>query len=119
MLSILIARLGLFGLAAFTTEQRAKEIVIRKVLGASVRQVLLLVTKEFLLLIGIAFLLAVPFTWWAMRAWLQDFAYRAPIAAWIFFVAGFLTILIALLTVSSPQAVRAARANPIKSLRNE
>ncbi len=118
MLSILIACLGLFGLAAFTTEQRAKEIGIRKVLGASVQQVLLLVTKEFLVLIGIAFLLAVPFTWWVMRAWLQDFAYRAPIATWIFLVAGFLTALIALVTVSS-RAIRAALANPIKSLRNE
>lgn len=118
ILSILIACLGLFGLAAFTTEQRAKEIGIRKVLGASVQQVLLLVTKEFLLLIGIAFLLAVPCTWWIMNTWLKDFAYRAPIAGWIFPVAGFLTALIALLTVSS-RAIGAALANPVRSLRNE
>jgi putative ABC transport system permease protein len=117
-LSILIACLGLFGLASFTTGQRAREIGIRKVLGASIEQVLLLVTKEFLLLIGVAFLLAVPFTWWAMHTWLQDFAYRAPITGWIFLVAGLLTALIALLTVSS-RAVGAALANPVKSLRNE
>ena len=117
-LSILIACLGLFGLAAFTTEQRAREIGIRKVLGASVQQVLLLVTKELLLLIGVAFVLAVPFTWWAMHSWLRDFAYRAPISPWIFLVAGLLTVLIAVLTVSS-RAIKAALANPIRSLRNE
>ncbi len=117
-LSILIACLGLFGLAAFTTQQRAREIGIRKVLGASVQQVLLLVTKEFLVLIGIAFLLAVPFTWWAMHSWLQDFAYRAPIAGWIFPVAGLLTVLISLVTVST-RVVGAALNNPVKSLRNE
>jgi putative ABC transport system permease protein len=118
ILSILIACLGLFGLTAFTTEQRAKEIGIRKVLGASVQQVVLLVAGEFLALIGLAFLLAVPFAWWAMHAWLRDFAYREPIAAWVFVLAGFMITLIALVTVSS-RAIGAALANPIKALRSE
>jgi putative ABC transport system permease protein len=118
LLSIVIAGLGLFGLAAFTTEQRAKEIGIRKVLGASVQQLLLLMAKEFLLLVGVAFLLATPFTWWVMHAWLQDFAYRTPIAGWVFLLAGFMTALIALVTVSS-RALGAALANPVKVLRSE
>jgi putative ABC transport system permease protein len=118
LLSILIACLGLFGLAAFATEQRAKEIGIRKVLGASVRQVLALVAKEFLLLVGVSFLLAIPFSWWAMHVWLQDFAYRTPIAAWVFLLAGGVTALIALVTVST-RAIGAALANPIKVLRSE
>ena len=118
LLSIIIAGLGLFGLAAFTTEQRAKEIGIRKVLGASVQQLLLLMAKEFLLLVGVAFLLATPFTRWVMHAWLQDFAYRTPIAAWVFLLAGFMTALIALVTVSS-RALGAAWANPISVLRSE
>ncbi|HWK07670.1 MAG TPA: ABC transporter permease [Puia sp.] len=118
LLAIVIACLGLFGLAAFLTEQRAKEIGIRKVLGASVRQVLVLVTKEFLLLVGIAIIVAVPFTWWAMHVWLQDFAYRVSINGWIFFLAGVITVLIALITVSF-RAIRAARANPVRSLKAE
>lgn len=117
LLSILIACLGLFGLAAFTTEQRAKEIGIRKVLGASVRQVLLLVAKEFLIVVSIAFLLAAPATWWAMHVWLQEFAYRAPVEPWIFFLAGGMIALIALVTVGS-RALGAALANPIKALRS-
>jgi putative ABC transport system permease protein len=116
-LSILIACLGLFGLAAFTTEQRAREISIRKVLGASVNQVLVLVSKEFLWLVSIAFVLSVPFTWWAMHIWLQDFAYRAPVAIWVFLAAGLITLLIAILTVSS-RAIKAALTNPVKSLRS-
>jgi len=117
-LAIIIACLGLFGLAAYTTEQRAKEIGIRKVLGASVRQVLVLVTKEFLLLVGVAFVVAVPVTWWAMHAWLQDFAYRTTINGWVFGLAGGMTVLIALVTVSF-RAVQAAVANPVNSLRSE
>lgn len=116
-LSILIACLGLFGLAAFTTEQRAREISIRKVLGASVNQVLVLVSKEFLWLVSIAFVLSVPFTWWVMHIWLQDFAYRAPVALWVFIAAGLITLLIAILTVSS-RAIKAALTNPVKSLRS-
>jgi putative ABC transport system permease protein len=118
VLSIMIACLGLFGLAAFTTEQRAKEIGIRKVLGASVQQVLLLVSKEFLLLVAISFVIAIPFTWWAMHAWLQDFAYRINIHIGIFFIAGSISVLIAFITISF-QAIKAAVANPIKSLRTE
>jgi putative ABC transport system permease protein len=117
-LSIVIACLGLFGLAAFATEQRAKEIGIRKVLGASVQQVLVLVAKEFLLLVGLSFFLAVPFTWWVMHVWLRDFAYRAPVAAWVFVLAGVVTALIALVTVSS-WAMKAALANPVEALRSE
>lgn len=118
VLAILIASLGLFGLAAFTIEQRRKEIGIRKVLGASVRNVLLLVSKDFLLLVGIAFIVAIPLTWFAMHQWLQSFAYRATVSWWIFIVAGLLSILIALFTISF-RAIRAAVANPVKSLRSE
>ncbi|HVX52395.1 MAG TPA: ABC transporter permease [Chitinophagaceae bacterium] len=118
IIAIVIASLGLFGLAAFITGQRTKEIGIRKVLGASVLQVLVLVTKEFVLLVGIACLIAIPVTWWAMSAWLQNFAYRAAIAWWIFAAAGVMAIVIALFTVSS-QAIKAALANPVNSLKAE
>lgn len=116
VVAIVIASLGLFGLAAFITQQRTKEIGIRKVLGASVSQVLLLVTKEFVTLVGIACLIAIPVTWWAMYSWLQNFAYRVDIAWWVFAVAGCLALVIALLTISS-QAVKAALANPVKALK--
>lgn len=118
ILAIIIASLGLFGLSAFVIEQRTKEIGIRKVLGASVQNVLLLVSKEFLLLVTIAFVISIPVTWWAMHAWLQDFAYRINISVWVFAIAGIAVILIALLTVSF-QAIKAAIANPVKSLRTE
>jgi putative ABC transport system permease protein len=118
IISILIACLGLFGLAAFSTEQRTKEIGIRKVLGASVQQVLVLVTREFLLLIGIAFLIAIPFCWWLMNVWLREFAYRIHVQWWIFGLAGALSIVIAILTISF-RAISAALANPVKSLRTE
>ncbi len=117
-IAIIIASLGLFGLSAFVIEQRRKEIGIRKVLGSSVQNVLLLVSKEFLFLVGVAFIISVPVTWWAMHTWLQDFAYRINISWWIFAIAGFAAILIALLTVSF-QAVKAAIANPVESLRTE
>ncbi len=118
ILAIIIASLGLFGLSAFIIEQRTKEIGIRKVLGASVQSVLLLVSKEFLMLVGIAFIISIPVTWWAMHTWLQDFAYRINIEWWVFLIAGAAAILIALLTVSF-QALKAAIANPVKSLRTE
>jgi len=118
ILAIIIASLGLFGLSAFIIEQRSKEIGIRKVLGASVQSVLLLVSKEFLLLVGIAFLISIPVTWWAMHSWLEDFAYRINISVWVFVIAGSIAILIALLTVSF-QAIKAAVANPVMSLRSE
>jgi putative ABC transport system permease protein len=118
ILAIIIASLGLFGLSAFVMEQRTKEIGIRKVLGASVQQLLLLVSKEFLLLVGIAFIISIPVTWWAMHAWLQDFAYRININIWVFAIAGLAVLLIALLTISF-QAIKSSRANPVKSLRTE
>jgi putative ABC transport system permease protein len=118
VLAIIIASLGLFGLSAFVIEQRTKEIGIRKVLGASVQNVLLLVSKEFLLLVTIAFFISIPVTWWAMHAWLEDFAYRINISAWVFAIAGIAVILIAFLTISF-QAIKAAIANPVKSLRTE
>jgi putative ABC transport system permease protein len=118
ILAIIIAGLGLFGLAAFIIEQRTREIGIRKVLGASIPQVLVLVSKEFLYLVGLAFLIAVPVTYWGMHQWLQDFAYRAPFNWWIFPIAGAAALLIAMLTISF-QAVKAAVANPMKSLRAE
>ena len=118
LIAIIIASLGLFGLSAFVIEQRKKEISIRKVLGASVQNVLLLVSKDFLMLVGIAFLISVPITWWAMHEWLQDFAYRINIHWWVFALAGMIAILISVLTISF-QAIKAAIANPVKSLKTE
>lgn len=118
LIAIIIASLGLFGLSAFVIEQRTKEIGIRKVLGASIQNVLLLVSKDFLMLVGIAFIISVPVTWWAMHNWLQDFAYRINIHWWVFVLAGIIAILISLLTISF-QAVKAAIANPVESLRSE
>lgn len=116
--TIFIACLGLFGLAAFTAQQRTKEIGIRKVLGASPGSIVALLSKDFLTLVLIAFIISVPIGWLAMYQWLQNFAYRISISPWIFISAGALAIFIALLTVSF-QAIRAALANPVKSLRNE
>jgi putative ABC transport system permease protein len=118
VIAIIIASLGLFGLAAFITEQRTREIGIRKVLGASVQGVLLLVSKEFLILIAISFIISIPVTWWAMHHWLQDFAYRISIGWSVFAIAGVLALLIALITISF-QSIKAAIANPVKSLRTE
>jgi putative ABC transport system permease protein len=117
-LTILVACLGLFGLAIYTAEQRTKEIGIRKVLGASVTQVTKMLSKDFLKLVLVACIIAFPIAWWAMNKWLQSFAYRINVSWWIFLVAGIVTILIAIITVSS-QAIKAAIANPIKSLRAE
>ena len=118
IIAILIACLGLFGLAAFITEQRTKEIGIRKVLGASIRQLLLLVSRDFLILVGIAFIISIPVTWWAMHHWLQDYAYRIKINPWIFLLSGLVAVFIALLTISF-QAIKSAIANPVSSLRSE
>jgi putative ABC transport system permease protein len=117
-LSILIACLGLFGLATFMAQQRTKEIGVRKVLGASVVSIAVLLAKDFLKLVMIAIVIASPIAWWAMTGWLQDFAYHITIAWWMFAGAGLLAIGIALLTVSF-QSVRAALMNPVKSLRSE
>jgi putative ABC transport system permease protein len=118
LMAILISCLGLFGLAAFSAEQRSKEIGIRKVLGASVPGIARLLSKDFLKLIIVAFVIATPIAWWAMSQWLQAFAYRVPISWWMFAIAGLLSILIALVTVSF-QAIKAAVANPVKSLKSE
>jgi len=118
LMAILISCLGLFGLAAFSAEQRNKEIAIRKVLGASVSGLAGLLSKDFLKLVGIALAVAIPISWWAMQKWLEGFAYRIHLSWWMFALAGILAIGIALLTVSF-QAIRAAVANPVKSLRSE
>lgn len=117
-IAIFIACLGLFGLSAFTITQRIKEIGIRKVLGASVGSIVNLISKEFLLLVIIAAFIAFPVAWYAMNNWLQDFAYRIHIAWWIFIAAGCIALLIAFVTISF-QAIKAAIANPVKSLRTE
>jgi putative ABC transport system permease protein len=118
ILAIFISCLGLFGLAAYTAEKRSKEIGIRKILGASVQGITGLISKDFLLLVGISCLIAFPIAWWMMQNWLQNYKYRIEISWWIFIDAGLLAILIALLTVSF-QAIKAAVANPISSLRSE
>ncbi|HLY69787.1 MAG TPA: ABC transporter permease [Puia sp.] len=116
--AILIACLGLFGLSAFSAEQRTREIGIRKVLGASVADVAALLSKDFIYLVLIAIVIASPLAWYAMQKWLEDFAYQIQISWWMFALAGLLAILIALLTVSL-QTIRAAISNPVKSLRTE
>ena len=118
VIAVLMASLGLFGLVAFTTEQRTKEIGIRKVLGASINQVLVLLSKEFLLLVCVAFIISIPVTWWAMHNWLNNFAYRINISWLTFLVGGLLAILVTIVTISF-QSIRAALANPVKSLRSE
>ena len=117
-LAVSIACLGLLGLTAFITEQRTKEIGIRKVMGASAPQVLLLLTRQFALLILVANLIAWPVAYWITRNWLQDFAYRTSLMAWIFVLSAGLALVVALLTVSV-QSIRAALANPVDSLRYE
>jgi putative ABC transport system permease protein len=117
-LAIFIACLGLFGLATFTVEQRTKEIGIRKVMGASIAQIVTLLSKEFLLLVVLAIAVATPLAWWTMNSWLHQFAYRTEITVWIFTFAGSIAVMIALLTVGF-QAIKAAASNPVGSLRNE
>ena len=118
ILAILIACLGLFGLATFIAEQRTKEIGIRKVLGASVQGIIGLLSKDFVRLVIISFIIAAPLAWWFMHQWLSDFAYRINIEWWMFAMAGFGAMFIALATVSF-QAIRTALMNPVKSLRTE
>ncbi|MCZ2458156.1 MAG: ABC transporter permease [Chitinophagales bacterium] len=118
MLAIILACLGLFGLAAFTTVQRTKEIGIRKVLGAHAGSITLLVSKNFLALVVIAIAIAIPLAWVIGNKWLQDFAYRINISWWVFLAAGAAALLIAFLTVSF-HSIKAAMANPVKSLRTE
>lgn len=118
VLAIIISCMGLFGLSAYTAEQRRKEIGVRKVLGANVINIVRLLSTDFMKLVLIAIALAVPMAWWTMQQWLQSFAYRIDISGWVFVIAGLTAILIALLTVSF-QAIKAAIANPVKSLRTE
>jgi predicted permease len=117
-LAIFISCLGLFGLVTFTAEQKTKEIGIRKVLGASVTGIVRMLSKDFLKLVLIATIIAFPVAWWLMHTWLDDFAYRIDIGWWVFVVAGIAALLIALLTISF-QSIKAAIANPVKSLRTE
>jgi len=118
VIAIVISALGLFGLTAFTAEQRTKEIGIRKVLGATAANITALLSKDFVKLVFIAILIASPIAFWAMNKWIQNFAYRINITWWIFIAAGMIALLIAVITVSY-QAVKAAIANPVKSLRTE
>jgi putative ABC transport system permease protein len=118
ILAIFISCLGLLGLASYSTFQRTREIGIRKVMGASVSGIVHLLSKEFLILLLVAFTIASPIAWWVMHNWLQDFSYRIGISWWMFILAGTIAFVIALLTVSF-QAVKAAIANPVNSLRTE
>lgn len=118
MLTIFISCLGLFGLAAFSAVQRTKEIGIRKILGASVSRIIYILSIDFLKLVIIAFLVAFPVSWWLMNGWLEHFFYKISIDWWIFLLAGIGSILIALITISA-QAIKAAVANPVRSLRTE
>lgn len=118
MVAVLISCLGLLGLITLTAYQRTKEIGIRKVLGASISSIIQLLSKDFIQLVLIAIIIASPIAWWAMNKWLDGFAYKIEIHWWVFALAGFVAIYIAFLTMSI-QAIRAARANPVDSLRNE
>ena len=117
-LAIIIACLGLFGLAAYAAEQRTKEIGIRKVLGADVAVIVAMLSKDFIRLVCVAILIASPLAWYAMNQWLQTFAYRVTLHWYIIASAGFIAILIAFTTVSY-QSIKAAIANPVKSLRSD
>jgi ABC-type antimicrobial peptide transport system permease subunit len=117
-LTIFISCLGLFGLAAYMTSNRVKEIGVRKVLGASVFRITALLTKDFMVLVIFSIIIASPIAWYAMHRWLQDYTYRIDIEWWVFLLAGVLAVIVSLLTVSW-QAIRAAMANPVKSLRSE
>jgi len=117
-IAVFISCMGLFGLSMFTAEQRTKEIGIRKVVGASVARIVVMLSKDFLLLVVVAFVIATPFAWWATNKWLQGFAYRTDIGYVVFVLSGIAAIAIALATISF-QAVKAAMANPVRSLRTE
>jgi putative ABC transport system permease protein len=118
VLTVFISSLGLFALAAFATEKRTKEIGIRKVMGASVRQIVFLILREFVVLVLLAILLAGPITAYFLNSWLSDFSYRIDLPIWMFFLTGILALSIAIATVAL-HATRAAHANPIKALRYE
>ena len=118
VIAILLSCLGLYGLVSFMAVQRVKEVGVRKVLGASVASVIYLFSKEFIILVAIGFVIASPVAWYFMDKWLQDYVYRINISWWIFLMGGISAVVIALVTVSF-QAIKAAIANPVKSLRAE
>jgi ABC-type antimicrobial peptide transport system permease subunit len=117
-IAIFLSCLGLYGLASFMAVQKIKEVGIRKVLGASTSNIVYLFSKEFIILIAIAFAIAAPIAWYYMQQWLQDYVYRINISWWLFAAGGLVATIIALATISF-QAVKAAMANPVKSLRSE
>ena len=117
-IAIILACLGLFGLSSYTAQQRFKEIGIRKVLGASVSNIVIALSKDFIKLAAVAIIIAFPVAWWAMTKWLEDFTYRTNMSWGIYVAAGAITILLAIVTVSV-HAIKAAIANPVKSLRTE
>jgi hypothetical protein len=117
-LAIFISCLGLLGLVIFITNQRTKEIGIRKVIGATVTQIVTLLSKDFLKLVLIGFLIAIPIAWWGIHSWLENFAFKTTMSWWIFLISGMLMIIIALITLGI-QTIRSAMANPVKSLRSE
>lgn len=118
VLAIFIACIGLLGLAAYATQQRIREISIRKVLGASAGNIIGMLSRDFLKLVTISAIVAFPLAWIGMHSWLQGFAYRVGLSWWIFVLAWVLSLAITMLTISF-QAIRAARANPVKTLRSE
>jgi putative ABC transport system permease protein len=117
-IAILISCLGLFGLATYTAQEKVKEIGIRKVLGASVINITGMLSKDFLILVALSIIIATPVAWYAMNKWLQEFAYRVTIQWWVFALAGVMALLIAIGTISF-KSIKAAMANPVKSLRND
>jgi ABC-type antimicrobial peptide transport system permease subunit len=117
-LSIFISCLGLLGLVTFITQQRTKEIGVRKVIGASVSQIISLLSKDFLKLVIVAFVIATPIAWWGSYKWLQNFSYKTNISIWIFFLGGMIMFSMALLILCI-RTFKAAVANPVKSLRTE
>jgi putative ABC transport system permease protein len=118
MMAIIIACIGLFGLASYSTIQRKKEISIRKVLGAMPRNIIIILSKDFLILVIVASLIAFPVALWVMYKWLQNFSYRVDVSWWVFLLAGSIAALIAMLTISY-QAIKAAIVNPAKTLKTE
>jgi putative ABC transport system permease protein len=118
VLAIAIACLGLFGLAAYTAEQRAKEISVRKVMGASVSQIIVLLSKDFAALVVVSFIIAAPLAWYFAEEWLKGFANRIDVQIWMVFTAGFISLAIALVIITL-QSLKAAHENPVKAMRSE
>ena len=118
MITMFISCMGIFGLAMFAAELRTKEIGIRKVLGATVTNITVMLSREFVQLVLIAMLISAPIAWYCMDQWLQDFVYRININWWVFVIAGIAALVMALITISF-QTIKAANANPVESLRSE